>query len=75
MAEPIRLLVADDHALFREGLRALLSATPDMRASGMTRVFSATGWALMAGSDIALHQERPFSFWSAACLITGMSSI
>jgi DNA-binding NarL/FixJ family response regulator len=28
--EPIRILVADDHALFREGLQALFSATPDI---------------------------------------------
>jgi DNA-binding NarL/FixJ family response regulator len=29
-AQPIRLLIADDHALFREGMRALLSATTDV---------------------------------------------
>lgn len=35
MTEPsIRLLIADDHALFREGLRALLSATPDIVCVG-----------------------------------------
>ena len=31
---PIRLLIADDHALFREGLRALLAATPDLQVVG-----------------------------------------
>jgi DNA-binding NarL/FixJ family response regulator len=31
---PIRLLIADDHALFREGLRALLGATPDLQVVG-----------------------------------------
>ncbi len=31
---PIRLLVADDHALFREGLAALLSATKDVELVG-----------------------------------------
>jgi two-component system NarL family response regulator len=37
MAEPapaIRVLVADDHALFREGIRRLLAATPDMEVVG-----------------------------------------
>lgn len=28
MSEPIRVLVADDHALFREGIRQVLAATP-----------------------------------------------
>jgi len=32
--EPIRLFIADDHALFREGIRALLSATPDIVCMG-----------------------------------------
>jgi DNA-binding NarL/FixJ family response regulator len=32
--DTIRLLVADDHALFREGLRALFSATPGIEIVG-----------------------------------------
>ena len=32
--ETVRLLVADDHALFREGLKALLSATPGIEMIG-----------------------------------------
>jgi DNA-binding NarL/FixJ family response regulator len=32
--EPIRLLIADDHDLFREGLRALISATEDIELVG-----------------------------------------
>jgi len=31
---PIRLLIADDHALFREGMRALLGALPDIEVAG-----------------------------------------
>jgi DNA-binding NarL/FixJ family response regulator len=31
---PIRLLIADDHALFREGMRALLGALPDIAIAG-----------------------------------------
>jgi len=30
----IRILIADDHALFREGMRALLNATPDIEVVG-----------------------------------------
>lgn len=32
--KPIRLFIADDHALFREGLRALISATADITCVG-----------------------------------------
>jgi DNA-binding NarL/FixJ family response regulator len=32
--EPIRVLIADDHAPFREGLRALLSSVPEMTVAG-----------------------------------------
>jgi DNA-binding NarL/FixJ family response regulator len=32
--EPLRVLIADDHPLFRHGIRALLSATPDCAVVG-----------------------------------------
>ncbi len=32
--EPIRVLVADDHAFFRDGLRMLLEEAPDMELAG-----------------------------------------
>ncbi len=32
--EPIRVLIADDHPVFRDGLRVLLDATPDMTLAG-----------------------------------------
>ena len=34
MDEPIRLLIVDDHTLFREGVKALLSTTPDIEVVG-----------------------------------------
>jgi DNA-binding NarL/FixJ family response regulator len=34
MAMPIRILLADDHAIVRDGLRALLEKQPDMTVSG-----------------------------------------
>ena len=34
MDEPIRILVADDHAGFRSGLDALLATQPDLRVVG-----------------------------------------
>jgi len=34
MIEPIRVLIADDHVLFRDGLRALLGAAPDAELVG-----------------------------------------
>jgi DNA-binding NarL/FixJ family response regulator len=32
--EPIRVLIADDHPLFRDGLRTLLESVPDMQVIG-----------------------------------------
>ena len=32
--EPIRVLIVDDHAPFRAGLRALLTSVPDMEVAG-----------------------------------------
>ncbi len=37
MDEPIRLLIVDDHTLFREGVKALLSTTPDISVVGEAR--------------------------------------
>lgn len=34
MSEPIRVLIADDHPIFREGLRALLASVPDLALAG-----------------------------------------
>ena len=33
--DPLRLLIADDHPLFRNGMRALLSSVPDMEVAGV----------------------------------------
>lgn len=34
MEEPVRVLIADDHPLFRGGMRALLAADPDSEVAG-----------------------------------------
>ena len=34
MSEPIRILLADDHTLFRDGLRALFGSLPNFEVSG-----------------------------------------
>src|SRR5215470_4659367 len=36
MDQPIRLIIADDHLLFRQGLRALLQSKPDVTVVGET---------------------------------------
>src|SRR5947209_18885450 len=33
--DPLRVLIADDHPLFRNGMRALLSSVPDMEVAGV----------------------------------------
>ena len=34
---PIRLLIVDDHAIVRQGLRAIIRVTPDMQLAGEAR--------------------------------------
>ena len=36
-AKPIRIVIADDQSLFREGLRKVLEAEPDLRVAGEAR--------------------------------------
>jgi DNA-binding NarL/FixJ family response regulator len=33
-SEPLRVLIADDHVLFRDGVRALLHSAPEMELVG-----------------------------------------
>lgn len=37
MDEPIRLLIADDHTLFREGLEALMASVPEVEVVGAVK--------------------------------------
>lgn len=60
MAEPTRILLADDHALVRRGLRLILDAEPDLRvvaeaADGVEAIAMAEGVDL-AILDIAMPQ-------------------
>ncbi|MFJ5693844.1 response regulator [Arthrobacter sp. NPDC093125] len=62
MAEPTRILLADDHALVRRGLRLILDAEPDLTvvaeaANGTEAVAAATaGGVDLAVLDIAMPQ-------------------
>ena len=37
MTDPIRVLIADDHPVFRDGLRALVASAPDLELVGEAR--------------------------------------
>lgn len=50
--DPIRVVIADDHALFRDGLRALLNSVPDIRVTGE----AATGAEVVAQA-VALQPD------------------
>src|SRR4028119_643242 len=55
MERTIRVLVADDHAVFREGLRAVLSPEPDMDVVGEAATGKeAGGRAAELGPDVIL---------------------
>jgi DNA-binding NarL/FixJ family response regulator len=62
MADPTRILLADDHALVRRGLRLILEAEPDLTvvaeaADGAEAVTAATGGGVdLAVLDIAMPQ-------------------
>jgi DNA-binding NarL/FixJ family response regulator len=47
MTEPIHILIADDHRLFRDGLRALLNSLPDIEVVGE----AATGGEAVAQAE------------------------
>ena len=34
MTDPIRVLIADDHPVYRDGLRALVESAPDLELAG-----------------------------------------
>jgi DNA-binding NarL/FixJ family response regulator len=50
--DPIRVLIADDHTLFREGVRALLDSVPDIHVAGE----AATGTEVVAQA-VALQPD------------------
>jgi DNA-binding NarL/FixJ family response regulator len=52
MTEPIRILIADDHTLFRDGLRALFASLPHTEVVGE----AATGQEAIAQAE-ALHPD------------------
>lgn len=55
MSGPIRIVLADDHPLFRRGLAALLSSEPDMEIVGQAGTGSETvGVALAENADLVL---------------------
>ena len=55
--EPIRILIADDHTLFRDGLRSLLASVADTEVVGE----AATGQEAMAMSLIHISEPtRPY---------------
>ena len=49
-AAPIRILLVDDHAVVREGIRALLEEQPDMR---LARLSATTAFSQFKGTTRA----------------------
>ena len=54
----IRVLIADDHAVVREGLRALIEAKPDMELIGEAED-GVQAVLLSAFSEARRHSARP----------------
>ncbi len=57
--DPVRILLADQHALFREAIRAIIEAEPDLRVVGEAGSgFQTVEMAVRAEPDVAvLHAE------------------
>lgn len=70
MQRKLRILLADDHRLLREGLRTLLQAEPDLEVVGEAEDGeSAVRLALDIGPDVVvLDQHMPVSDGTAAAL-------
>ena len=56
--QPIRLLIADDHALFRDGMAALLAATADITRTWLCHGQHKTGCHGCIDSVTALLQDN-----------------
>ncbi len=53
--EPLRILIADDHPLFRDGIRMLLETMPDMQVVGeATNGEETTNLAISLRPDVIL---------------------
>ena len=59
MTEPIRVLIADDHPLFRYGLTALLTDSPDTELGG-ARDEPRAAWDTSPGSEGHPPAASPF---------------
>jgi len=59
MTDPVRVLIADDHPLFRDGLAALLRAAPDTELAGAAATGTeAVGLAGQVQPDVVLMDLR-----------------
>jgi DNA-binding NarL/FixJ family response regulator len=59
MSDPVRVLIADDHPLFRDGLAALLGASPDTELAGAAATGTeAVQLARQAQPDVVLMDLR-----------------
>jgi CheY-like chemotaxis protein len=60
MTDPIRVLIADDHPLFRDGLTAMLQADDDTELAG-----AATDG--LQAVELALHSQPTSWSWTCTC--------
>jgi two-component system nitrate/nitrite response regulator NarL len=74
-AQPIRLLLLDDHALFREGLARVLGSLPEFEIAGKASCVTEAIGMLQQGAvadvvilDVDLGQERAMDFIDRARL-------
>jgi DNA-binding NarL/FixJ family response regulator len=60
MEDSIRVLIADDHPLFRDGMRGLLGSLPDMEVVGE----ASSGEQAM---ELARELQPDVTLWTSRC--------
>jgi DNA-binding NarL/FixJ family response regulator len=61
--EPIRVLIADDHAIVRKGIRAVLEIVPDIEVAGQTPGKALLGLTVVRADRGPLRQGAAVVPW------------
>ncbi len=58
MRPPLRVIIADDHALFRQGLKSMLKLRPEVSVAAEVDCVSGVGWDRVPKGSERFHEIR-----------------